>query len=81
MLESGIAIRYKNYIIDPCSFERRDGLGWTSSFSIFNVRDFTDTIFLLRESFPAKEAALAAAIVTGTQQIDAGFVPKVVFGG
>jgi len=73
--------RYKGYIIDARSFECRDGLGWTSEFSVFDIHrpEPLDTMFYLRESFQDRDSALKAAFVVGMEKIDAGFKPLVVY--
>jgi hypothetical protein len=71
--------RYKGRIIDARSLERRDGLGWTSNFSVLEKRDgdLLETMFYLREIFPDMESATNAAIIVGRRTIDAGFQPLV----
>lgn len=81
MLKSGMTSRHRGRIIDAISLERRDGLGWTSNFSILENHDggLLETVFYLRESFQDRESAINAAIVVGRRTIDAGFQPIVTF--
>jgi hypothetical protein len=67
-----VSQRYKSRIIDPRAFGLADGSGWTAE--VYVADEFDDeTIdgqFMLKEIFPAKEAALSAALVAGKREVD-----------
>ncbi len=67
-------VKYGRFVIDPRSYELRDGNGWTSEFSLeeHDGRGVTDTVFHLRETFPTREEAIEAAIQAGRNKIASG---------
>jgi hypothetical protein len=65
---------YKGRIIDPRSFELKNGSGWSAE--VYVAEDIgsetVDTRFILRGIFPTKEAALEAAVEVGKREVDKG---------
>jgi hypothetical protein len=72
-----MSIRYKNHLIDPRVYELRGRGGFSAEVYVFDIREFTDTRFLLNPSvFPTRDIALQAAVQAGRQAVDQGYDPS-----
>lgn len=64
--------RYKGHIVDARAYELRGGFGWTAE--VYVAEDVgPDTIdhrFVLKGTFPTRDAAISAAVATGKHEID-----------
>ncbi len=72
--------RYGKYVIDARPRRRGDMEGWTCEFTVEEHRGVAvvDTPFCVPGVFPTEEAAISAALESGRERIEAGFVPRFV---
>lgn len=73
-----MSIRYKDHLIDPRVYELRGRNGFSAEVYVFDIRESTDTLFLLKPSvFQTRDTALQAAVQAGRQAVDQGYDPSV----
>lgn len=60
--------------MDPRVYERGDGSGWIAEVYVAEAvgSNVVDTQYLLKETFPTEEAAMAAALAEGRRIVDGG---------
>lgn len=63
---------YKGCVIDARAYERTESGGWTAEVYVAeNARPgITEYLFILKDVFPNKEAALDAALARGKREVD-----------
>ena len=64
--------RYKGRLIDPHPYELADGSGWSAEVYVADDagNETIDTQYFVQGSFPTKEAAVRAAIISGRRVVD-----------
>jgi len=67
-----VSENYRGRIIDPRAYELSDGTGWTAEVYVAEDldSDTIDTRFYLESTFPSKESALKAALLSGKHEVD-----------
>src|SRR5260370_42618657 len=67
---------YKGYVIEARSHQLQAG-GFSAEFSIedHGGAGVTETVFYVKRTFPAHDAAIKTALQAGKQKIDSGFEP------
>jgi hypothetical protein len=67
-----MAHRYKGRLIDPHPYELADGSGWSAEVYVAedDGDETIDTQYLIQGTFPTKEAAVEAAIISGKRVVE-----------